>query len=254
MLSVKSIEKYGLKVGDTVDFVVYDVGLKNTVSAMTKIEGLDAGGAFEVVSHIHMNAEAEVMYQDLEGALVSATIQTVVATPQYDTWPVISVHGIRIKEKHFWKEGKDFTKSNKTADVIQLPEVLSPEKVIADADKSDDYVPPSKFCTCTGNSVVQCTAICRDCEKQETIETARQENILTDELIAENPYVQCSGGELRPLDEWSDLTKGGCSNCAVDLVDPDDTYWTKNAEPLCRDCVEDFNVMGIFNEANTKFH
>lgn len=45
---------------------------------------------------------------------------------------------------------------------------------------------------------------------------------------------------LIPYEEWNQLTKEGCSNCACNLTDPKRTYWTMNEDPLCEDCIDQF--------------
>ena len=254
----ESLEKFGVEIGDTVEFVAYDVSAVNPVSNMVRVEGLDVAGAFEVVCHIHWTAEAAIMYGKLEGARCKAIINTVVKTPQYETWPIISVTAIRVEEENFWKEGKDYAKSPVTnATVINLPDT-SKEVVAKAADKSD-YVPPSKFCTCSAETRVKCISICNCCEGQEIEETAREAECggyvqQDSESLPANGYsgmapdtlVPCGYGIRRTLSHWEEETKHGCSNCTTDLLDPNTTYWTRNNDPLCYDCIEEYAELGVF--------
>jgi len=278
----EALEKYGIEVGDTIDFVAYDVGPKHAVSNMVRIEGLDPGGAFEVVCYVHWTAESAIMYQNLEGALCSGKVNTVTDTPQYNTWPVIAVGEIRKKTERFWKEGKDFTKSDHKPErpapaVIQLPAPRAEGTVIEAAlikeggntqqkKPEGGYCPPSQFCTCTQSTRVKCISICNCCERQEIAAAAKGEDAIEGYVSQDNEsvpsptagmdantLVPCGYGMRRTLAHWQEDTADGCSNCACDLLDPEETYWTRDNSPLCYDCIEHYAEVGVFAN-NAKMH
>ena len=194
----KALEKYSLKVGDVIPFHATRFDVCDRFQNKCTLMGLDVMSAFEVVAYM---MDVPDRREDLEDCLCNGRIICVKDTAGYPDWITVVVGSVEVTQKNYRKSQLREAAAESARGLLPPP---------GEDSSNDDGLPG---------------------EDDEALDADYKEVNANYLATVEGP-----AGEDIPMEEWNQLTKGGCSNCSCNLIDPEETFWTVNDDPLCEDC------------------